>query len=56
MLIDFNETEKIEIPGMNNGAGTMSAKMHMDKEGKIIRCAIHKGARSAYTNIKTVTI
>lgn len=43
MLIDFNETEKIEIPGINNGAGTMSAKMHMDKEGKIIRCAIHKG-------------
>lgn len=43
MLIDFNKMEIIEIPGINNGKGTMSAQMHIDKEGKIIRCAIHKG-------------
>ena len=30
MLIDFNETKEITIPGMNGGSGTMSARMFMD--------------------------
>ena len=30
MLIDFNQKEEITIPGMNNGTGTMTAKMYMD--------------------------
>lgn len=29
MLIDFNETKEITIPGMNDGTGTMSARMFM---------------------------
>lgn len=43
MLIDFNKTKEITVPGMNNGTGTMTAKMYMDEQGKIISCAIHKG-------------
>lgn len=31
MLIDFNETKEITIPGMNGGSGTMSARMFMDE-------------------------
>ena len=26
MLIDFNKSREITLPGMNNGTGTMSAK------------------------------
>ena len=43
MLIDFNDIKEITVPGMNNGTGEMSAKMYMDKEGKIIPCRIHVG-------------
>ena len=43
MLIDFNKTKEITVPGMNNGTGMMTAKMYMDAQGKIIPCAIHKG-------------
>ncbi len=43
MRIDFNEVEEVTIPGMNHGTGTMSAKMYMDKQGKIIPCVIHPG-------------
>ena len=42
MLIDFNETKEITIPGMNGGTGTMSARMFMDEQGKIIP-KIHPG-------------
>ena len=41
MLIDFNKTKEITVPGMNNGTGTMTAKMYMDEQGKIIPCSIH---------------
>lgn len=34
MLIDFNEIKEITIPGMNNGTGTMAARMYMDEQGK----------------------
>lgn len=43
MLIDFNETKEITIPGMNGGTGTMSARMFMDEQGKIIPTKIHPG-------------
>ena len=43
MLIDFNETKEITIPGMNGGTGTMSAKMFMGEQGKIIPAKIHSG-------------
>lgn len=43
MIIDFNNIKEITIPGMNNGTGTMSAKMYMDNQGKIIPCTIHVG-------------
>ena len=42
MLIDFNKTKEITVPGMNNGTGMMTVKMYMDAQGKIIPCAIHK--------------
>jgi mannose-6-phosphate isomerase-like protein (cupin superfamily) len=43
MLIDFNKTKEITVPGMNNGTGTMTARMYMDEQGKIIPCSIHTG-------------
>lgn len=43
MLVDFNEIEEVTIPGMNNGTGEMSARMHMDEQGKIIPTTIHAG-------------
>ena len=43
MLIDFNETKEITVPGMNNGTGMITAKMYKDAQDKIILCAIHKG-------------
>lgn len=43
MLIDFNKTKEITVPGMNNGTGMMTAKMYMDEQGKIIPCSIHSG-------------
>ena len=43
MLINFNKTEECEVSGMYNGSGTMSAKMYMDNDIKIIPCKIHAG-------------
>lgn len=43
MLIDFHSLSEITCPGMNNGQGTMSAKMVRDEAGKIILCRIHPG-------------
>lgn len=43
MLIDFNEIKEITIPGINNGTGTMTARMYMDEQGKIITCTINAG-------------
>lgn len=36
MVINFNEIQEHTLPGMNNGAGEMSAKMFMSDNGKII--------------------
>ena len=43
MLIDFNKTKEITVPGMNNGTGTRPATRYMDEPGKIIPWPIHKG-------------
>ena len=43
MLIDFNMIEFMTFPGMNNGAGTMSARMYNDDSYRIIPTAIHPG-------------
>lgn len=43
MLLNFNEMERMTVPGMNNGTGTMTATMYMDEQGKIIPCSIHAG-------------
>ncbi len=43
MLIDFHEMKEITMPGMNQGTGTMAAKLYRDEQGKIISCAIHPG-------------
>ena len=43
MLIDFNNIKEMTIPGMNNGTGTMTAKMYMSDKGKIIPTKIHPG-------------
>ena len=43
MLIDFNNIKEITVPGMNNGTGTLTAKIYKDKQGKIIPCSIHPG-------------
>lgn len=43
MLIDFNQKEEITIPGMNNGTGTMTSKIYMGDQGKVIPCSIHPG-------------
>lgn len=56
MLIDFNETKEITIPGMNGGSGTMSARMFMDEQGKIIPTKIHPVAQSGFISTKRVMI
>ena len=43
MLIDFNELQKMTMPGMNNGTGTMTAKMFNDDKYRIIPTRIHPG-------------
>ncbi|MCM1022709.1 MAG: cupin domain-containing protein [Prevotella sp.] len=43
MLIDFNGIKEVTVPGMNGGTGSMTAKMYVDGQGKIIPCAIHPG-------------
>jgi len=44
MLIDFHQMKEITMPGMNQGTGTMAAKLYMDEQGKIIPCAMHPGS------------
>lgn len=44
MLIVFNQIKEMTVPGMNNGTGTMTVKMYMDKAGKITLCSIHAGS------------
>ena len=44
MLLDFNKVEELTLPGMNHGTGTMTARMYMEEQGKIISCSLHEGA------------
>ena len=41
MLINFNQIKEITMSGMNNGIGSMTAKLYMGEQNKIIICAIH---------------
>lgn len=43
MLLDFNKIPAVTMPGMNYGIGTMTARLYMDEQGKIIPCSIHVG-------------
>ena len=43
MRIDFNEIASMTFPGMDNGTGTMSARMYNDDSYRIITTAIHPG-------------
>ena len=43
MQIDFNKTDLMTIPGMNNGTGTMSVRMYNDDFYRIIPTTIHPG-------------
>lgn len=43
MLIDFNVMGEVEMPGMNNGAGTMISKMYADGRGRAVLCRILPG-------------
>lgn len=43
MFVNFNEMKEITLPVMNSGTGTMTSKMYMDEQGKIIKCSIHAG-------------
>lgn len=44
MLINFNKIKEITVYRMNNGTGTITAKMYMDGQYKIIHCSIHAGS------------
>lgn len=44
MLVNFNKIQEHTYSGMNKGTGTISAKMYMDKDCKIIPCTIHAGS------------
>ena len=44
MKIDFNTVEEITVPGMNQGTGTMTAKMHIGKNGKSFRAGFIRAA------------
>ena len=43
MKIDFNDIDTMTFPGMNNGTGTMSARMYNDDYYRIIPTVIHPG-------------
>ena len=43
MRINFNNINEMTFPGMNNGTGTMSARMYNDDSYRIIPTAIHPG-------------
>ena len=43
MRIDFNQMDSMTFQGMNNGTGTMTARMYDDDSYRIIPTAIHPG-------------
>ncbi len=44
MLINFDEIEAVDAPNLNNGIGTVKAKILVDYEGKLIVHIIPKNA------------
>ena len=44
MLIDFDQIEEIAIPNLNQGEGTVSARMFLDGKNKIMISRLPKGA------------
>lgn len=53
MLLDFNKIKEITMSGMNSGTGTMTAKMYMNEQYKIIPCSIHAGGSIGLHKHKT---
>ncbi len=43
MLIDFEELKEVTIPHLNGGEGSVSAKIYIDKTGKIMVSKIPVG-------------
>lgn len=43
MIIDFNGMKTVTMPGMNDGAGSMTVRMYNDDRYRIILTAIHEG-------------
>ena len=41
MIIDFDSLEQTVIPNFKNGDGFVTAAMHIDSSGKIMRACIH---------------
>lgn len=41
MLIDFNKIDAVTFPGMNNGTGTITARMYNDDSYRIVPTSIH---------------
>lgn len=41
MLLDFNTMKEVTIPGMNEGTGTMSARMYVDEDNRLIYTILH---------------
>lgn len=48
MRIDFNEIASCTLPGMNNGTGTMYARMYNDDSYRIVMTTIHPGGSIGY--------
>jgi len=46
MLIDFNNVKEMTFPGMNQGTGTMTARLYRSGKGKMIPCCIHPDGSS----------
>ncbi|MBQ8975534.1 MAG: cupin domain-containing protein [Oscillospiraceae bacterium] len=44
MLIDFNAIQPATFPGMNNGSGTMTARMFYNEQYRIISTVLHPGS------------
>jgi len=43
LKIELNKIDFMSFPGMNNGTGTMTARMYNDESYRIISTAIHPG-------------
>ena len=44
MLINFNELKEVEIPHMNNGNGSIFARMEVNECGRFVLCRIPSGS------------